>query len=139
MEVTIEKKLNEYKEHIEALKSIDELEVYNWLMSLGEKLNNDPLRDSKKTIDNKVTQCQFDLYVDREDDKFKAWSKAMIAGGYAYILLDIFNSLTVEEAKKITEEDFKKIKLDEMLTMNRKTGFFQMVGMLMQKVKLING
>ena len=92
-----------------------------------------------KTIENKVTQCQFDLYVDREDDKFKAWSKAMIAGGYAYILLDIFNSLTVEEAKKITEEDFKKIKLDEMLTMNRKTGFFQMVGMLMQKVKLING
>ena len=139
MEVTIEKKLKEYKEHIEALKSIDELEVYNWLMSLGEKLNNDPLSDSKKTIENKVTQCQFDLYVDREDDKFKAWSKAMIAGGYAYILLDIFNSLTVEEAKKITEEDFKKIKLDEMLTMNRKTGFFQMVGMLMQKVKLING
>ena len=139
MEVTIEKKLNEYKEHIEALKSIDELEVYNWLMSLGEKLNNDPLSDSKKTIENKVTQCQFDLYVDREDDKFKAWSKAMIAGGYAYILLDIFNSLTVEAAKKITEEDFKKIKLDEMLTMNRKTGFFQMVGMLMQKVKLING
>ena len=139
MEVTIEKKLNEYKEHIEDLKSIDELEVYNWLMSLGEKLNNDPLSDSKKTIENKVTQCQFDLYVDREDDKFKAWSKAMIAGGYAYILLDIFNSLTVEEAKKITEEDFKKIKLDEMLTMNRKTGFFQMVGMLMQKVKLING
>ena len=139
MEVTIEKKLNEYKEHIEALKSIDELEVYNWLMSLGEKLNNDPLSDSKKTIENKVTQCQFDLYVDREDDKFKAWSKAMIAGGYAYILLDIFNSLTDEEAKKITEEDFKKIKLDEMLTMNRKTGFFQRVGMLMQKVKLING
>ena len=139
MEVTIENKLKEYKEHIEALKSIDELQVYNWLMSLGEKLNNDPLSDSKKTIENKVTQCQFDLYVDREDDKFKAWSKAMIAGGYAYILLDIFNSLTVEEAKKITEEDFKKIKLDEMLTMNRKTGFFQMVGMLMEKVKLING
>ena len=50
MEVTIEKKLNEYKEHIEALKSIDELEVYNWLMSLGEKLNNDPLSDSKKNF-----------------------------------------------------------------------------------------
>ena len=135
MENTIQTKLKEYQEHIETLKGIDELEVYNWMMSLGAKLNDDALSEDKRTIDNKIKQCQFDLYVDREDNKFKAWSNGMIAAGYAYILLDIFNSLPAEESKKITEEHFQTIKLDEMLTMNRKTGFYEMVGLMITKVK----
>ena len=135
MENKIQAKLNEYKEHIETLKSIDELEVYNWMMTLGAKLNDDPLAEDRRIVDNKIKQCQFDLYVDRQDNKFKAWSNGMIAAGYAYILLDIFNSLPTEESKKITEEHFKTIKLDEMLTMNRKTGFYEMVGLMINKVK----
>ena len=135
MENTIQTKLKEYKEHIETLKGIDELEVYNWMMGLGAKLNDDPLAEDKRIIDNKIKQCMFDLYVDRQDNKFKAWSNGMIAAGYAYILLDIFNSLTVEESKKITEEHFKTIKLDEMLTMNRKTGFYEMVNLMINKMK----
>tara|TARA_X000000950_G_scaffold264860_1_gene338525 strand:- start:25 stop:444 length:420 start_codon:yes stop_codon:yes gene_type:complete len=135
MENTIQTKLKEYKEQIETLKGIDELEVYNWMMSLGAKLNDDPLAEDKRITDNKIKQCMFDLYVDRQDNKFKAWSNGMIAAGYAYILLDIFNSLTVEESKKITEEHFKTIKLDEMLTMNRKTGFYEMVNLMINKMK----
>ena len=133
MENTIQTKLKEYKEQIETLKGIDELEVYNWMMSLGAKLNDDALSEDKRTIDNKIKQCQFDLYVDKEDNKFKAWSNGMIAAGYAYILLDIFNSLPVEESKKITEEHFTTIKLDEMLTMNRKTGFYEMINLMITK------
>ena len=57
----------------------------------------------------------------------------MIAAGYAYILLDIFNSLPTEESKKITEEHFQTIKLDEMLTMNRKTGFYEMINLMITK------
>ena len=135
MENTIQQKLNEYKEHIETLKSIDELEVYNWLMSLGAKLNDTPLSEDKRIMDNKIKQCQFDLYVDREDEQFKAWSNGMIAAGYAYILVDIFNSLPKAEAKKITEEHFRSIKLDQMLTMNRQTGFYEMIGLMINKVK----
>ena len=133
MENTIQTKLKEYKEHIETLKGIDELEVYNWMMSLGAKLNDDALSEDKRTIDNKIKQCQFDLFVDKEDNKFKAWSNGMIAAGYAYILLDIFNSLPAEESKKITEEHFTTIKLDEMLTMNRKTGFYEMINLMITK------
>ena len=135
MENTIQTKLKEYKEQIETLKGIDELEVYNWMMSLGAKLNDDPLAEDKRITDNKIKQCMFDLYVDRQDNKFKAWSNGMIAAGYAYILLDIFNSLTVEESKKITEEHFKTIKLDEMLNINRKTGFYEMVNLMINKMK----
>ncbi|RPG99615.1 MAG: hypothetical protein CBD13_003900 [Candidatus Pelagibacter sp. TMED153] len=128
-------KLNEYKNNIEELQAVESLEVYRWLMSLGEKLNEDPLSKDKRTEQNKVKKCQFDLFVDYEDGKFKAWSKAMIAAGYAYVLVDIFNSLSIDERKKITVEHFKKIKMDELLTMNRKTGFFEMIEMMIGKLK----
>jgi len=137
MENTIQTKLNEYKEQIETLKSIDELEVYNWLMTLGAQLNDTPLSEDKRTMANKVKQCQFDLFVDREDNQFKAWSNGMVAAGYAYILVDIFNSLPVSLSKQITDEHFKTIKLDKMLTMNRQTGFYEMVGMMINKMKAV--
>ena len=132
--MTFDEKINEYKDHLEALKEIDNLEVYQWLIGLGKQLSEDSLSKEKQTEDNRVSRCQYDLFVDREDDKFKAWSNAMIAGRYAYILVDIFNSMTKDEAKKITVEDFKKMKLDEMLTMNRQTGFYQMIEMMLKKV-----
>ena len=128
-------KINEYRNNIEALQAVESLEVYRWLISLGEKLNEDPLSEIKRIKKNKVKSCQFDLFVDYENGRFKAWSKAMVAGGYAFILLDIFNSLPLEEAKKITAEDFKKIKMDELLTMNRKTGFYEMVEIMIKKLK----
>ena len=131
----IDNKLSEYKNNIKTIQAIDTLEVYRWLISLGKKLDEDPLSKEKRVEKNRVSRCQFDLFVDWEDNKFKAWSNAMVAGGYAYVLLDIFNSSPLEEAKKITAEHFKKIKLDELLTMNRKTGFYQMIEMMMDKIK----
>ena len=131
----IEDKLNHYKEYIESLKQIDNMEVYQYLIGLGKKLNDAPLSKDKQTEPNRVSRCQYDLFVDIEDNKFKAWSNAMIAGGYAYILVDIFNSVSPEDAKKITLEHFKSIKLDELLTMNRQSGFYQMIDMMTEKVK----
>ena len=128
-------KLNEYKNNIESLKAIESLEVYRWLISLGEKLNDDPLSEERRTIKNKVKSCQFELFVDYENGRFKSWSKAMVSAGYAYILIDIFNSLPIEEAKKITIEDFRKIKMDELLTMSRKTGFYEMIEIMIGKLK----
>ena len=133
-QMTFEEKTKEYRDQITSLKEIDSLEVYQWLISLGKKLNENPLSKEKQTQENKVVRCQYDLYVDKEDDTFKAWSNALVAGGYAYVLVDIFNSISKEEAKNITVEDFKKIKLDEMLTMNRQTGFYEMVEKMLRKI-----
>ena len=128
-------KLIEYRDNIKTLKEIDNLEVYRWLISLGAKLNNDPLSEGKRTNKNKVSRCQFDLFVDWEGGKFKAWSNAAIASGYAYIILDIFNSLPYDLATKITVEDFQQVKLDKLLTMNRRTGFYQMIEMIIQRIQ----
>ena len=131
----VDDKLSEYKDNIEALQLIDKLEVYRWMISLGKKLQDDPLSEEKRIDKNRVSRCQFSLFVDWEDGKFKAWSDAMIASGYAYILLDVFNSSPIEEAKQITTEHFKKIDLDQLLTMNRQNGFYQMIEIMMTKIQ----
>ena len=131
----IDNKLDEYKKNIENLQAIESLEVYKWLISLGKKLNDDPLSSEKRTDINRVKRCQFDLFVDWEDGKFKAWSNAMIAAGYAYVLIDIFNSSPLDEAKKITVDHFKKIQMEKLLTMNRTKGFYEMVEKMINKVR----
>ena len=133
----VDDKLSEYKDNIEALQLIDKLEVYRWMISLGKKLQDDPLSEEKRIDKNRVSRCQFSLFVDWEDGKFKAWSDAMIASGYAYILLDVFNSSPIEEAKQITTDHFKKIELDQLLTMNRQNGFYQMIEIMMERIKEI--
>ena len=136
--MNIDSKLTEYKNNIDTLRAVESLEVYRWLISLGEKLNHDPLSKEKRSEKNKVKSCQFDLFVDYEDGRFKGWSKAMVSAGYAYILIDIFNSLDLPEAKKITVDHFKKIKMDELLTMSRKTGFYEMIEIMIRKLKNVS-
>ena len=136
--MNIDNKLTEYKNNIDTLRAVESLEVYRWLISLGEKLNHDPLSKEKRSEKNKVKSCQFDLFVDYEDGRFKGWSKAMVSAGYAYILIDIFNSLDLSEAKKITVDHFKKIKMDELLTMSRKTGFYEMIEIMIGKLKNVS-
>jgi sulfur transfer protein SufE len=128
-------KIEEYKSTIETLESMDSLEVYSYLMQKGQELNKDALGESRRIQENKVTQCMYDLYVDKEDERFKAWSEATIAAGYAFILVDIFNSMTDEEAKTVTVKDFEKMELDKKLTMSRQTGYFQMIEIMLNKVK----
>ena len=136
--MNIDSKLTEYKNNIDTLRAVESLEVYRWLISLGEKLNHDPLSKEKRSEKNKVKSCQFDLFVDYEHGRFKGWSKAMVSAGYAYILIDIFNSLDLPEAKKVTVDHFKKIKMDELLTMSRKTGFYEMIEIMIGKLKNVS-
>ena len=135
--MVIDDKLDNYKDNIEALQAIDDMEVYKWMISFGRKLQDDPLSEKRRTEENKVNRCQFSLYVDWEDGRFKAWSDAMIASGYAYILLDVFNSSPIEEAKQITTDHFKKIQMDQLLTMNRQNGFYQMVEMMIKRIQAV--
>ena len=130
-------KINEYKDNIEALQAIDSMEVYRWMISLGKKLTDDPLSMDGRLPKNQVSYCQFELYVDWEDDRFKAYSDALIAGGYAYMLLDIFNSAPLDEVRQITTEHFRAIKMDELLSMNRTNGFYQMIEMMQVRLPTV--
>ena len=124
--------ITEYKDNIDALKMIDGMEVYRWMISFGEKLQDDPLSEEKRIDANRVNRCQFSLFVDKEDGRFKAWSDAMIASGYAYMLLDVFNG--AKDPKDITEESFKELDIGNLLSMTRQNGFYQMIGMIRNRI-----
>tara|TARA_Y100001934_G_scaffold276686_1_gene373789 strand:- start:511 stop:909 length:399 start_codon:yes stop_codon:yes gene_type:complete len=128
-------KIEEYRSTISVLESMDGLEVYSYLMEKGEALNRDALSVDRRIQENKVTQCMYDLYVDKEDGRFKAWSEATIAAGYAFILVDIFNCMTDEETQAVTVRDFEEMELEKKLTMNRQTGYFQMIEIMLNKIQ----
>ena len=128
-------KIEEYKTTIGVLEAMDSLEVNSYLMEKGKALNNDALSVDRQVQENKVTQCMYDLYVDKEDGRFKAWSEATIAAGYAFILVDIFNCMTDEEAQTVTVKDFEELELEKKLTMNRQTGYFQMIEIMINKIQ----
>ena len=133
--VWILNKIDEYKKKIDSLRSFDKMEIYSWLISLGKKLVNDPLSEEKRIKENQVSYCQYQLYVDWEDDRFKAWSDALIASGYAYLLIDIFNSASLKEASRIAKDDFKQLEIQNLLSMNKTNGFYQMIEMMQERIK----
>ena len=127
-------KLAEYRDYIESLNSISSYEVYRWMISLGKKLKEDPLEENRRIPTNRVTNCQSELYVDLDSGLFKAWSNALITSGYAYLLTDIFNHSSADEINEITSETFEALGLDNMLSMIRKAGFYQMIEMMQEKI-----
>ena len=127
--------LDGYKEQFDALKVLSPhgYEVYRWMIDLGRKLQEDPLSEEKRIDANRVHRCQFSLFVDKEEDRFKAWSDAIIASGYAYMLVDVFNSAG-GNAKYITPESFDKLDIANLLSLNRQNGFYQMVEMIRSRL-----
>ena len=103
------------------------------MIGLGKKLQEVPLSEGKRILCNQVTYCQYNLFVDKEDNQFKAWSDALIASGYAYMLLDIFNSAGAD-AKNITLDSFTELEIGSMLSMNRQNGFYQMINIMQRKL-----
>ena len=127
--------LDDYKEQFDALKVLSPhgYDVYRWMIDLGRKLQEDPLSEEKRIDSNRVHRCQFSLFVDKEEDRFKAWSDAIIASGYAYMLIDVFNSAG-GDAKDITPESFDKLDIANLLSLNRQNGFYQMVEMIRSRL-----
>jgi|TARA_Y100000310_G_scaffold320965_1_gene377973 sulfur transfer protein SufE len=131
--MSIEEKIAEYRNQFDALNAIDNTEMYRWMIGLGKKLQENPLSEEKRILCNQVTYCQYNLFVDKEDNEFKAWSDAMIASGYAYMLLDIFNSVGAD-AKNITLDSFADLDIGNLLSMNRQNGFYQMISIMQKKL-----
>ena len=127
--------ITDYKDQFDALKVLSPhgYEVYRWMIDLGRKLQEDPLSEEKRIDANRVHRCQFSLFVDKEEDRFKAWSDAIIASGYAYMLVDVFNSAG-GNAKHITPASFDLLDIANLLSLNRQNGFYQMVEMIRSRL-----
>ena len=133
-------KITEYSKNLDLLREMtaDKTEVFQYILDLGKKLQSNALSDERRTLDNQVTKCQFDMYVDYEDGEWRAYSNGMISSGYAYILLDVFNSVSPEEAAEVKIEDFEPLGIQDLLTMNRATGFYQMIDIMRRNAQHVN-
>jgi len=138
--LALKTKIKEYSSNLEILREMtaDGTEVFQYIVDLGKKLQREALSEERRTPDNQVTKCQFDMYVDYEDGEWRAYSNGMISSGYAYILLDVFNSISPEEAAKVTMEDFEPLGIQDLLTMNRATGFYQMIDIIRRNAQNVN-
>ena len=136
----IQDKIETYRSNLDLLRSMtaDGTEVFQYIIDLGKKLQNRSLSEERRTPDNQVTKCQFEMFVDYEDGEWRAYSDGMISSGYAYILLDVFNSITPEQARKVTMEDFEPLGIQDLLSMNRATGFYQMIDIMRRNAHDVN-
>ena len=132
----IHEEIQKYNDKIEAFKIFDPngMELYRWLIELGKKLKDDPLSEHLRIEENRVSRCQFGLFVDKVDGTFKAFSDGYISSGYAAILLGVFNLLTTEDQQQVTIDDFREFKIESLLTMTRSDGFYQMIELMIKKV-----
>jgi len=133
-------KITEYSNNLNLLREMtaDGTEVFQYILDLGKKLQSNALSEERRTPDNQVTKCQFEMYVDYEDGEWRAYSNGMISSGYAYILLDVFNSVSPEEAAEVTMADFEPLGIQDLLTMNRATGFYQMIDIMRRNAQNVN-
>jgi hypothetical protein len=92
-----------------------------------------PDYQNEVTEENRVSRCQFGLFVDKVDGTFKAFSDGYISSGYAAILVSVFNVLSIEEQQQVTIDDFREFKIESLLTMTRSDGFYQMIELMIKK------
>lgn len=137
---TLEDKIEKYSSNLNLLREMtaDGTEVFQYILDLGKKLQSNSLSEERRTTDNQVTKCQFEMFVDYEDGEWRAYSDGMISSGYAYILLDVFNSITPDEATQVTMEDFEPLGIQDLLSMNRATGFYQMIDIMRRNAHDVN-
>jgi sulfur transfer protein SufE len=122
-------KIQEWRDLFEELG--DDLMLYEHLLDEGRKLHNDPLPEDQRIESNRVSRCQYDLFVGIHENRFKAYSNGMIASGYAYMLLDIFNSVPLSEVAECDPVNIgKSIGVKEILSAQRGNGFFQMMDIM---------
>ena len=114
----------------------DDMELYQHLIDQGKQLQKDPLPEELRTEATRVSRCQYNLFVAPVDSKFKAYSDGMIASGYAYMLLDIFNNASTQEVAECDPAQIgQQLGIREILSTNRSNGFYQMMDLMKHQVQ----
>ena len=104
---------------------------YRYIIELGEKLP--PFDEKFKTDEWKVKGCQSQVWLvpqKKADNKivFMGDSDAMIVKGLIFIVLTIYNGMTLQEIKNLNiEEIFTKLGLKEHLSPSRRNGLESMI------------
>jgi len=104
---------------------------YTYLLDLGKKLPAFP--ESARVPENKVDGCLSQVwFIERPHDDlicFDADSDSAIVRGLIGVLRVLFHERTAAEVEAVDVDDvFRSLGLDEHLSVNRRNGFYAMVG-----------
>ena len=126
----IKDKIQHWADNLKLLSGTDRLE---YLIELGRKL---PSLEDKYKIDTfKIHGCASNLWLVPKFEKkaltLTADAEAFITKGTAYIVLDVLNSESYANIKKITREDFAPLGMAELLSVQRQNG----LGLLITTIK----
>ena len=125
--MTIEEKVNEYKENLDFFD--DELQKYEYLIDLGKKLSK--LKEEEKIASNIVHGCTSQVWLICKNEngvmKFHGTSDAMIVKGLVYLILDIFSNQTAQILIDTNMDILYELDLSEVITPNRQSGVMGMI------------
>lgn len=135
--------LAELKENLELLGDWEDR--YRYLIELGRKLP--PLPDELRTEQSKVDGCMSQVWIvpqasDGQPRKltFLADSDAHIVKGLIAVLLIIYGNRTPEEILAIDVAlPFEELGLERHISLNRRNGFFAMVGRIQDAARTCAG
>ena len=125
--MTIEEKINFYKENLDCFE--ETIEKYKYLLDQGKKSSHFPEEFRKDSF--KVSGCQAQVwlvpYIKENLIFFHSDSDAFISKGMVTILCDIFGGQTPENISKTNVDILNDLNLNVLLTPGRRNGIHAMV------------
>jgi cysteine desulfuration protein SufE len=122
---------------LELLQSLEQLEVYEYLVDLAKTLPKIPTRFLTQKY--KIEKCSSRVWlaVELENEKIQlyAQSDSLIIKGILAILWQIYNDLDLKTAQKFQLSLFEKIDFTKFLTANRRSGLSGILESLHGQIK----
>ena len=129
-------KINEWTEEFSFLDDDDRL-VH--LIDLAKKPTNLPVE--LRTDDRLVHGCMSQIWIDVgvQEDLVQVYydSDAMITEGITSVVADCFSDIPLDEAKQLTKQDFEKLGIKELLSVQRRNGLGSLIQTISTKIKTL--
>jgi cysteine desulfuration protein SufE len=117
----------------------DTMDQYAFLIDLAKKPTTLP--NELRTEDKLISGCISKIWVDvgKVDDKTCIYydSDALITKGVTHVICDCFDNLEITQAKQITKNDFLQLKLEGILSGNRRNGLASLIQTLQNKISVL--
>ena len=128
-------KIEEWAENLSMMG--DGTERLTYLVELARNKTTLPyeLRSDDRLIGGCLSKIWVEVGVVDEQVQVYYDSDAMITKGITSIVCDCFSNQSIADAKKITEEDFQKLGIQQLITPQRRNGLSSLIGTIISKIE----
>ena len=128
-------KIEEWAENLSMMG--DGTERLTYLVELARNKTTLPyeLRSDDRLIGGCLSKIWVEVGVVDEQVQVYYDSDAMITKGITSIVCDCFSNQSIADAKKITEEDFQNLGIQQLITPQRRNGLSSLIGTIISKIE----